>query len=63
MQQGSIVYQGLAYNAATYFRELGSNIPTFGNPTDIFLKDLATEYPLTKECYRKMAFYKDAYSK
>jgi hypothetical protein len=61
MQQGSIVYQGLAYDAPNYFRNLGHKITTMENPSDIFLKVLATNYPLEKEDYEKLEFYQDKY--
>jgi ABC-type multidrug transport system ATPase subunit len=41
MADGKIVYQGLAFDAADYFSNLGFKSSRFSNPADIFMKVLA----------------------
>ncbi len=41
MADGKIVYQGLAFDAANYFSNLGFKSSRFSNPADIFMRVLA----------------------
>ena len=49
MQDGNIVYQGLASESSAYFRSMGIKISTFANPADVFMRSLAVRYPKKPE--------------
>jgi hypothetical protein len=54
MADGHTVYQGLAYDSPTYFKELSYQGSKFSNPADIFMKALSINYPKKQEDEEKL---------
>lgn len=62
MADGKIVYQGLAFDAANYFSNLGFKSSRFSNPADIFMRVLAVQYPKSEEDVRKLELFNKCYN-
>ncbi len=61
MADGHCVYQGEAGRSAEYFRRIGFRVPTFANPSDVFMRVLSVRYPKSEKDERKLAFLSSMY--
>lgn len=49
MADGHIMYQGEVKDAINHFSMIGRPVPKYKNPSDYFMRILATRYPKTEE--------------
>lgn len=61
LSDGQAVYQGEAKQSAKYFRQLGFHMPRFCNPTDVYMRILAVNYPKDKVDIEKLKYLDQAY--
>ena len=62
MADGHIVYQGIATESASYFNMRATKSRNL-NPCDYFMRELAINYPKTKEDEEKLKNYLSKYQK
>lgn len=63
MMEGYTIYQGKTLDSVNHFRNLGFNIPYFGNPSDFYLKEFFMPYNRTAKDEEKLMVLADSYKK
>ena len=63
LQDGYVVYQGLAIQVKNYFNSIGHGFKSFSNPADRAIALLSVDYPKTEETEQKIKAFADSYEK